>query len=72
MALDLLDGKVKPYQCKAIILADEGYQGLWSNPSIGSGNAIAMAIRAGINAQNLHKVPLHPMVIRGTNIPIPF
>ena len=72
VALDLLDGKVKPYQCKTIILADEGYQGLWSNPSIGSGNAIAMAIRAGINPQNLHKVPLHPMVIRGTDIPIPF
>ena len=72
VALDLLDGKVKPYQCKAIILADEGYQGLWSNPSIGSGNAIAMAIRAGISPQNLHKIPLHPMVIRGTDIPIPF
>ena len=71
VALDLLDGKVTPYQCKAIILA-EGYQGLWSNPSIGSGNAIAMAIRAGISPQNLHKIPLHPMVIRGTDIPIPF
>lgn len=72
VALDLIDGKVKPYQCKAIILADEGYQGLWSSPSIGSGNAIAMAIRAGISPQNLHKVPLHPMVVQGTEIPIPF
>ena len=72
VALDLIDGKVKPYQCKAIILADEGYQGLWSNPSIGSGNAIAIAIRAGISPQNLHKVPLHPMVVQGTEIPIPF
>ena len=72
VALDLIDGKIKPYQCKAIILADEGYQGLWSSPSIGSGNAIAMAIRAGISPQNLHKVPLHPMVVQGTEIPIPF
>ncbi len=69
---DLMDGEIKPYQCKSVILACEGYQGLWSTLSSGSGTAIAMAIRAGIEPAALDRVPRHPMVIRGTNIPLPF
>ena len=38
----------------------------------GSGNAIALAIRAGIEPQRITDIPFHPMVIRGTSIPIPY
>ena len=72
VTLDLMDGEVKAFQCKSIILACEGYQGLWTSVSAGSGNAIALAIRAGIEPQRIADIPFHPMVIRGTSIPIPY
>lgn len=72
VAWDLMDGVARAYQCKSIILACEGYQGLWTNVASGSGNAIAIAIRAGIEPQRLTNIPMHPMVIKGTSIPIPY
>ena len=66
VTLDLMDGEVKAFQCKSVILACEGYQGLWTSVSAGSGNAIALAIRAGIEAhcsvffEGLVSIIVHP------------
>ena len=71
VTLDVPSGKIDAIQTKALILATEGHQGLWSKPSDGSGTGSALAISAGIDLKGMEITPRHPLTIRDCGIHIP-
>ena len=71
VTLNISTGEIEPFQTKAVILATEGHQGLWSNPSEGSGTGSALALSAGIELRGMGKTPRHPLTIRDCGIHIP-
>jgi succinate dehydrogenase/fumarate reductase flavoprotein subunit len=71
VTLNISTGQIEPFQTKAVILATEGHQGLWSNPSEGSGTGSALAISAGIELRGMKSTPRHPLTIRDCGIHIP-
>ena len=71
VTLDVPSGRIDAIQTKAVILATEGHQGLWSKPSDGSGTGSALAISAGIDLKGMEITPRHPLTIRDCGIHIP-
>lgn len=71
VTLDITTGQIQSFQTKAVILATEGHQGLWSNPSEGSGTGSVLAISAGIELKGMECIPRHPLTIRDCGIHIP-
>ena len=71
VTLNISTGQIEPFQTKAVILATEGHQGLWSSPSEGSGTGLALAISAGIELRGMESTPRHPLTIRDCGIHIP-
>ena len=71
VTLDVPSGKIDAIQTKALILATEGHQGLWSIPSDGPGTGSALAISAGIDLKGMEITPRHPLTIRDCGIHIP-
>tara|TARA_B100001113_G_scaffold77978_1_gene61131 strand:+ start:17840 stop:19285 length:1446 start_codon:yes stop_codon:yes gene_type:complete len=69
--LDIISGEVNSIQAKSIILATEGYEGLWQTPGVGSGTGLALAIRSEIPLQGINNFPIHPLTIKGTNMHLP-
>lgn len=69
--LDIQSGEVFGIQAKAIILATEGYQGLWSNISEGSGTGVSLAASAGIKLEGMSNFSKHQLTIKGTNLHLP-
>ncbi len=72
IAFDLMSGKVVSIQAKAIILATEGHQGIWSAPSEGSGSGAALAAQAGVSLSGMAHTPRHALTMRGTGLKLPF
>lgn len=71
VTLNISTGEIEPFQTKAVILATEGHQGLWSNANEGSGTGSALAISAGIELRGMANTPRHPLTIRDCGIHIP-
>ena len=71
VTLDVPSGRIEAIQTKAVILATEGHQGLWSKPSDGSGTGSVLAISAGISLRGMERTPRHPLTIRDCDIHIP-
>ena len=71
VVLDLLTGGISSIQSKAIILATEGHQGIWSAPSNGAGIGAALAVSAGVGLSGMANSPRHPLTIRGTDMHLP-
>ncbi len=71
VVLDLLTGGVSSIQSKAVILATEGHQGIWSAPSNGPGTGAALAATAGVMLSGMANSPRHPLTIRGTDMHLP-
>jgi|TARA_B100001996_G_scaffold72443_1_gene53199 succinate dehydrogenase/fumarate reductase flavoprotein subunit len=71
VTLNISTGEIEPFQTKAVILATEGHQGLWSNPNEGAGTGAALAISAGIELRGMGRTPRHPLTIRDCSIHIP-
>ena len=71
VTLNISTGEIEPFQTKAVILATEGHQGLWSNPNEGSGTGSALALSAGIELRGMAKTPIHPLTISDCGIHIP-
>ena len=69
--LDIISGEVHSIQAKSIILATEGYEGLWQSPAEGSGTGLALAIKSHISLNGMNNFPTHPLTIKGTNMHIP-
>ena len=72
VALDLMSGKTVSIQAKAIILATEGHQGMWSDPSEGSGSGSALAAQAGVGLSGMAHTPQHALSMSGTGLKLPF
>ncbi len=71
VVLDLMTGEIASIQSKAVILATEGHQGIWSAPSNGSGSGAALAAAAGVDLTGMTHSPRHPLTIRGTDMQLP-
>ena len=71
VVLDLLSGDISSIQSKAVVLATEGHQGIWSAPSSGPGTGAALAAAAGGVLSGMANSPRHPLTIRGTAIHLP-
>ena len=71
VVLDLLSGEISSIQSKAVVLATEGHQGIWSAPSSGPGTGAALAAAAGVVLSGMANSPRHPLTIRGTAIHLP-
>ncbi len=71
ITLDATKGEIVPIQAKAVILATEGHQGLWSSPSEGAGTGSALALSAGVELKGMQHTPMHPLSIKDSGIHIP-
>ncbi len=71
IVLNIVTGEILPIQAKAVILATDGYQGLWSSPSEGPGTGNHLAISAGISPSGMEWVPKHPLSTGDFGIHIP-
>ena len=69
--LNIQTGEIYSIQSKTIILATEGYQGLWSTINDGDGSGLALARNCGIKLEGMQKIPKHPLTIKGYNLHIP-
>ncbi len=69
VALDMINGRVLGLQCKALIIADEGFEGAFTSGVVGLG--MDMAFRAGVALRDMEFMTHHPLVIKGTNIFLP-
>ena len=69
--LDIQSGQTFGIQAKAVILATEGYQGLWSNISEGTGTGVSLAASAGIKLEGMSNIFKHHLTVKGTNLHLP-
>ena len=68
---DLQSGEIIGIQTKAVILATEGYQGLWNNFSEGPGTGTSLAAAAGVKLRGMSNTSKHRLTVRGTNLHLP-
>ena len=71
IVLNIVTGEILPIQAKAVILATEGYQGLWSSSSEGPGTGNHLAISVGIPPRGMEWAPKHPLSTGDYGIHIP-
>ena len=69
VALDMVNGRIIGLQCKALIIADEGFEGAFSSGVVGLG--MDMAFRAGVALRDMEFMTHHPLTIKGTNVFLP-
>ena len=69
IALDMTTGSLNALQAKSVIIADGGYEGIWTGSNVGLGLDIAM--RAGLAVRDLEFVAWAPLAVSGTNVVLP-
>lgn len=69
VAIDMLNGRVLSIQCKALIIADGGFEGAFTNGSTSLG--MDAAYRAGAPLRNMEFIAESPLGVVGTNLVIP-
>ena len=69
ISIDMLHGRILSIQCKALIIADGGFEGVFSNGSTSLG--MDLAYRAGAPLRNMEFIAEAPLGVVGTNIVIP-
>ena len=69
IALDMINGRIIGLQCKALIIADEGFEGAFGNGVVGLG--MDMAFRAGVPLRDMEFMTHHPLVVKDTNLFLP-
>ena len=69
VAIDMVNGKIIGLQCKALIIADEGFEGAYSSGVVGLG--MDMAFRTGVTLRDMEFMAHHPLTIKGTNVFLP-
>lgn len=68
IAVDMLNGRILSIQCKALIIADGGFEGAFTNGSTSLG--MDLAYRAGAPLRNMEFIAEAPLGIVGTNLVI--
>ncbi|MDG1558799.1 MAG: FAD-binding protein [Candidatus Poseidoniaceae archaeon] len=66
---DMINGRILSIQSKAIILADEGFEGVFSHGAIGIG--MDLALQAGLPLRNMEFISNTPLGIVDTNMILP-
>ena len=66
IAVDMLNGRILSIQCKALIIADGGFEGAFTNGSTSLG--MDLAYRAGAPLRNMEFIAEAPLGIVGTNL----
>ena len=69
VVLDMINGRLVGLQCKALIIADDGFEGAFTSGVVGLG--MDMAFRAGLPLRDMEFMTHHPLVIKGTNLFLP-
>jgi len=69
IAIDMLNGRILSIQCKALIIADGGFEGAFTNGSTSLG--MDLAFRAGAPLRNMEFIAETPLGVVGTNLVIP-
>lgn len=69
VALDMTTGSLNSLQAKAVIIADGGYEGIWTGSKVSLG--LDLAMQAGLAARDLEFVAWAPLAVSGTNVVLP-
>ena len=69
IALDMSTGSLNSLQAKSVIIADGGYEGIWTGSNIGLG--LDLAMNAGLAARDLEFIAWAPLAVSGTNVVLP-
>ena len=69
VAIDMLNGRILSIQCKALIIADGGFEGAFTNGPSSLG--MDLAYRAGAPLRNMEFIAETPLGVVGTNLIIP-
>ena len=69
ISLDMTTGMINAIQAKCVIIADGGYEGIWTGTSIGLG--LELAMRTGLAVRDLEFVAWAPLAVTGTNVVLP-
>lgn len=69
IALDMTTGSLNALQAKSIIIADGGYEGIWTGSNVGLG--LDLAMKAGLAVRDLEFVAWAPLAVSGTNVVLP-
>jgi len=69
VVLDMTNGKVIGLQCKALIIADEGFEGAFGSGTVGLG--MDLAFRAGVALRDMEFMTHHPLTVAGTDVRLP-
>ena len=68
--LDLSSGEVNVIQCKALIIADDGFEGAWTSTSSG-GRGMHLALQSGISLRDLEFQSWTPLGISDSEVSLP-
>ena len=68
--LDLSSGEVNVMQCKALIIADDGFEGAWTSISSG-GRGMHLALQSGISLRDLEFQSWTPLGISDSEVSLP-
>jgi len=66
---DLDSGEISAIQSKAVIIADDGFQGAWNNSHVGIG--MDMVFRSGVPLKDMEFISPVSLCVSGTNIRLP-
>ena len=69
IALDMATGSLNSLQAKSVIIADGGYEGIWTGSKVGLG--LDLAMNAGLAARDLEFIAWAPLAVSGTNVVLP-
>ena len=69
IALDMTTGSLNALQAKSVIIADGGYEGIWTGSNVGLG--LDLAMKAGLAVRDLEFVAWAPLAVSGTNVVLP-
>jgi succinate dehydrogenase/fumarate reductase flavoprotein subunit len=69
IAIDMINGRLLSLSAKAIIIADGGFEGAFSNGVVGLG--LDLALQAGLPLRNMEFITSTPLAIKDTNLVIP-
>ena len=70
IVLDQNQGQIRAIQAKAIVIADNGFEGAWNGESTG-GTGQALAAMKGVSLRDLEFQAWTPLSVSGTNISLP-
>ena len=69
IAVDMVNGRILSLSAKAIIIADGGFEGAFSNGVVGLG--LDLALQAGLPLRDMEFITSTPLAIKDTNLVIP-